>query len=134
MAQAAREATEPALVPVPAPVPTEVPPPAPKPTTTAGTSTFVPTAPTTLETIAPTLSMILPPALLALIWDIHGDFGCILRCFDRLGKKVESMDQRLIHIEGIVDPSWAPAPSHILDNLASDEEDKDDNKESNEDT
>lgn len=85
-----------------------------------------PPAPSTTKTAAPALSMTLPPTLLGLIRDIHRDFGPILRRFDRLGKKVESMDQRLIHIEGIVDPSHAPIPRVVLDILASNEDEESD--------
>ncbi len=75
--------------------------------------------------------MTLPPALSSLIQDIHGDFGRILECFDRLGKKVESMDQRLIHIEGLWIPLMHPAPRVVLDILTSKDEDED--EESDED-
>lgn len=132
VAQAVGEVAQPIPAPVPTPAPTKVPPPALEPITT-GTSTFVPPTPSTSETAAPALSVTLPPALSTLIRDIHGDFRCILRCFDCLWKKVESMDQRLIHIEGIVDPSRSPAPRVILDILASDEDADEDEEESSED-
>lgn len=42
------------------------------------------------------------------------------------------MDQWLVYIEGIVNPSRAPTPRVVLDILASDE-DKDEDEESEED-
>lgn len=107
-----------ALVPTP-PALTEVPPLAPQPIVVVGSSAAL------------TLSVSLPLTLLGLIRNIHGDFGCILRRFDCLEKKVESMDQRLIHIEGIVDPTHALAPRVGLDILASEDDDED--EESDED-
>lgn len=95
MPQAA-QATREAVLSIPALIHTfelaEAPPPALEPTAAVGTSASIPPSPTTSETTTPILSVTLPPTLLALIQDILGDFGCILRCFDRLGKKVESMD------------------------------------------
>lgn len=120
--QAVGEATQPVSAPVP-PASTEVPPLAPQSTVATGSSI----APLTSSmTAALILSVTLPPTLSGLIQDIHGDFGCILRYLDYLGKKVESIDQRLVHIEGIVDPSHAPAPRVVLDILVSDKDEDSD--------
>lgn len=122
-AQAIGVAAYPILAPVQTPrALTEVSPPTSQPTDTAGSFA---TPPTSSTTSAPTLIVILLLALLGLIQDIHRDFGHILKCFDCLEKKVKSMDHRLIHIEGIVDPSHTLAPRVALDILASEDQDKD---------
>lgn len=127
--QVVGEATQPVLVHVDPLTTIEVPPP-PTPLLIDAAGSFV-TPPSASAAPALALSMTLPLALSSLIRDINWDFRHILRCFDYLEKKVESVDQRLIHIEGIVDPSRAPAPRVGLDILASEDDGKD--EESDED-
>lgn len=68
------------------------------------------------------------PILSALIQDIHHDLRWIFQYFECLGKKVDSIDKRLVHIEGIVDPSRALKP-HIAVDIHGDDEDEDEDED-----
>lgn len=119
-AQVAREVVP--TVPTPVPAPTEVPPtPVEVPPPIAEAAPLAPPA----RAPIPGVSLVLS----ALIQDIHHDLGQIFQCFERLGQKVGSMDRRLVHIEGIVNPSRALKPRIIVDILSHDKDESDEDED-----